>query len=215
VHDLFEFNDEASAEDPRFYFSRPSMSKKKCPEVRPLDIENWGEEIEGKEKRKPRKFLIEILCWCLMRNHFHLLVRQLKDGGAVRFMQKLGTGYSMFFNQKYERNGTLFQGRFKAVHVVRDEHLTYLPFYIHANPLDNLEPEWRKGKIKNLEKIENFLKTFRWSSHLDFSGKKNFPSVSQRDFFGDIYGGEEKYRALFKKWLTEMNLEETEEILLE
>ncbi len=205
VHNLFEFNDEAPAA-PSYY--HPSQSLVQSYEVQPRRI--WE-----REKRKPRKLLVEILCWCLMPNHFHLLLRQIKENGIVGFMQKLGTGYSMFFNQKYERSGTLFQGRFKAVHVVDEYHFMHLPFYIHANALDLIEPNWREGKIKNLQKVNDHLDSFRWSSHLDCEGKKNFSSISQRDLILDVYGGEGNYRKLFGDWLKEMDLERLDEVILE
>src|SRR3989338_2651048 len=64
--------------------------------------------------------LIEIGAYCLMPNHFHLIVRESEKGGVSRFLQKLATGYTMYFNKRYERTGSLFQGRFKAKHIDND-----------------------------------------------------------------------------------------------
>src|SRR3989344_4087760 len=58
--------------------------------------------------------LISIGVWCLMPNHFHLLIKQEADGGITKFMRKIGVGYSMFFNIKYQRTGALFGGLFKS-----------------------------------------------------------------------------------------------------
>jgi hypothetical protein len=71
-----------------------------------------------------------------MPNHFHLLVQEKdeKGKGVSKFMQKLMTSYTMYFNTKYERTGALFSSSFKARHVTRDEHLKYLFAYIHLNP---------------------------------------------------------------------------------
>src|SRR3989344_7191153 len=68
-------------------------------------------EILVMDRDKP---LVSIGVWCLMTNHFHLLIRQEVDGGITKFMRKLGTGYSMFFNIRYERSGALFGGLFKS-----------------------------------------------------------------------------------------------------
>jgi len=65
--------------------------------------------------KNERKLLVDILVWCLMPNHYHLILRQRRDNGIVLFMQKLGSGYTNYFNLKYKRVGSLFQGRFKAV----------------------------------------------------------------------------------------------------
>ena len=153
-----------------------------------------------------------------MPNHYHIVLKQIKDNGISQFMHKLGTGYTMYFNQKYERSGVLFQGTFKAVRITNENHFMYLPFYIHANSLDLIEPEWRKGKINNVQKAIKFLESYRWSSHLDYLGKKKLPSVSQRDFLLDIFRGTENYKRQFQNWLEEMEkdkIEELENIVLE
>src|SRR3989338_10803418 len=76
--------------------------------------------------------LVSIGAWCLMTNHFHLLVRQEVDGGITKFMRKLGTGYSMFFNIKYERTGALFGGLFKSRLIGADDnYMKHLFGYLH------------------------------------------------------------------------------------
>ncbi len=79
--------------------------------------------------------LVKISAYCLMPNHFHLLVSPLLDDGLSKFMLKLGTAYSMYFNIKYERSGTLYESRFKAKHADSDNYLKYLFSYIHLNPV--------------------------------------------------------------------------------
>lgn len=140
-----------------------------------------------------------------MRNHYHLILRQKKDSGIIRFQQKLGTGFTNYFNKKQKRVGPLFQGRFKAVHINKEEHLQYLVYYIHFNCLDLIEPNWRLGKIRDYQKAMKFLNSFRWSSHLDYLGKKNFPSVTHREFLLDILGGKENYKRNIKEWLKEIS----------
>jgi len=77
--------------------------------------------------------LVEVVAFCLLPNHYHLILRQVCDGGISKFMQKLGTGYTMYFNKKNERNGALFQGRFKAKMIEVQEHLEYLSVYVNLN----------------------------------------------------------------------------------
>lgn len=190
IHDLFEFNDEAPALNAYYKTSKD---------------QSYEVQLRKIAKRKPRKLLVEILSFCQMPNHYHLLLKQKQDTGIIRFMQKLGTGYTNYFNTKQERVGSLFQGRFKAVHINREEHLDYLPYYIHFNCLDLIEPEWREGKIKNYQKTIKLLGSYRWSSHLDFTGKKNFPSVTQKEFLLDILEGEETYKKNIKEWLKEIS----------
>ncbi|MBU3918397.1 transposase [Patescibacteria group bacterium] len=195
IHDLFEFNDEkpASPSNIRFSSRFPSKINEQCLEVQPLNIE-----------RKPRDFLVEILAFSLMPNHFHLLLKERKEGGITRFMQKIGTGYTMSFNKKYERVGSLFQGRFKAILVDREEYLQYLLYYIHFNCLDLIAPGWRKGEITDCHKLLEFLNKYRWSSHLDYSGQKNFSSITQREFLLKTIGGEDSYLKTVESWLKDM-----------
>jgi putative transposase len=69
------------------------------------------------------KRLVNIVAYCLNPNHYHLLLQQVADKGIEKFMQRMGTGYTMYFNNKYERTG-LFQGRFKAVHIENNDQLS-------------------------------------------------------------------------------------------
>jgi putative transposase len=164
---------------------------------------------------QPRKLLVKILVFCLMPNHYHLLLRQEKENGIVKFMQKLGTGYTMYFNQKHDRVGALFQGRFKAILIDKEPHFFYLPCYIHINPLDLIESKWREGEIKDYQGAIDFLENYRWSSHSDYVGKKNFPSVTQREFLLDYFRGENQYKKSIENWLKEMDLGVTKEAILE
>lgn len=173
IHDLYEFNDEDAVSNVWYFFNS------KTNEVEPRYIPR---------ERKKRKLLVEILAFVLMPNHYHLLLRQLKDGGIIRFMQKLGTGYTMYFNKIYERVGCLFQGRFKAVLVAEEPHFIYLPSYIHANP-----SKLYRGSTSIDKKIE-YVENYRWSSLPDYLGKENFPSVTSRDFLTRYFEGKNELR---------------------
>lgn len=213
IHDLFFLNDEERVvpSNIRLAVRLPSQADfnpiKKCLELRTLNITLSGGKAErkilnGVSKRKKR--LVDILVFSLMPTHFHLLLRQRIDRGISRFMNKLGIGYVMYFNQKYNRSGALFGGRFKAVHVTRQEHLEYLFYYIHFNCLDLIDAGWRVGSIRDYNKMMAALNRYRWSSHLDYWGKKNFPSVTQRDFFRKIIGIEGDYQGAIEQWLRDI-----------
>jgi len=170
VHNLYEFNNEEQVSNLNYY----------------INSKNGGiEKRYMKRDTGPRKLLVEVLVFTLMPNHYHLLLRQTRDNGIVKFMQKLGTGYTNYFNKKYDRVGSLLQGRFKAAMVNSNEHFIHLPFYIHTNPLDL--------NYRSSTSIE-FLEGYRWSSFPDYIGKRNFPFVTERNFILDTFGGHEKYR---------------------
>jgi len=80
------------------------------------------------------KKIVDFICYCLNPNHFHFAIKQVGDNGIIKFMHRLGTGYTKYFNQKYENSGALFQGRYKAKHIDSNEYLLHLSTYINLNP---------------------------------------------------------------------------------
>lgn len=104
-----------------------------------INLRNTLRESETVFSTNFKDKLVSIHAVCLMPNHYHLIITPLTDTGMSKFMLKLGTGYSMYFNTKYERTGSLFEGRFRAKHVSTDEHLKYLFSYIHLNPIDRAD----------------------------------------------------------------------------
>ncbi len=180
MHDLFEFNDEDD---------NPNLTQRNKKNPKKLNATVSDMRVGEHKARRP---LVEILAFALMPNHFHLLVRQHAEDGVPRFMHKLGTGYTNYFNGKYTRTGCLFQGKFKAVLIKSNKQLLHIPHYIHANPLD-----LSNGTLAP----QKFLKSYRWSSHIDYCGWKNFPSITQRKFLLELFDGEENYRRSFASWL--------------
>jgi putative transposase len=118
---------------------------------------------------------IELLAYCLMPNHFHLLVKQGKKEGISEFMKCLLTKYSIYFNKKYDRVGTLFQGTYKGALIEADEYLIYLSRYIHLNP----------------KAITNDVKTY------DYSSLKYYLSSSpiwlKRGLLGELFSTNKEY----------------------
>jgi REP element-mobilizing transposase RayT len=112
--------------------------------------------------------LVNIGAYCLMSNHFHLLINQTENGSISRFMLKLTTAYSMYYNKKYERTGSLFQGKFKSEYVNNDIYLKYLFSYIHLNPVKILQKDWKEKGIRDKEKVLEFLSEYKHSSYLDY-----------------------------------------------
>ncbi|OGF90874.1 hypothetical protein A3H65_02970 [Candidatus Giovannonibacteria bacterium RIFCSPLOWO2_02_FULL_45_14] len=136
-----------------------------------------------KFKSKP---LVEILCYCLMPNHYHMLIRQRTQNGISKFMHKLQMGYSKYFNTLYDRSGNLFQGSYKAVPIKKDNQFKYIPLYIHMNPLDLLENEWKEKGIKDLQKGINFVKEYKWSSLRNYINCSTVPYLDMR-IISDLY----------------------------
>ena len=197
VHDLFEFNDQNHVINTFRPFSK--MNDIGCRTV----------------EKKKRKLLVDIHVFCLMSNHYHLLLSPRVKDGIPKFMKKLNMGYAKYFNEKYKRTGALFQGRYKSVMVKDESHFIHLPYYIHLNPLDLIAPGWRERKIKDYKKAILFLDNYRWSSFHDYTGIKNFPSITNRKFLLDYFGGNQGYKNQIKTCLKEMNIENIKPLLLE
>ena len=85
------------------------------------------------EKKLRGTPLVNFIAYCVNPNHFHFILRQIADRGIEKFMHRLGTGYTMYFNNKNKRSGSLFQGKFKAVHVDSNEYLLHLTAYVNLN----------------------------------------------------------------------------------
>jgi len=105
--------------------------------------------------------LIDIHAYCLLKNHFHLLLTQLVDGGVSEFMKRLGGGYTLYFNERYKRSGSLFQGTFKRVHICSNEQLLYLGAYVNLNNLvhDTSGYFLSSADVFKAKRAESFVKT--------------------------------------------------------
>jgi len=79
------------------------------------------------------KELVNFIAYCLNPNHYHFLLEQVADRGIEKFMHKMGTGYTRYFNDKYKRTGALFQGKFKSIHVDSNEYLLHVSAYVNLN----------------------------------------------------------------------------------
>ena len=188
VHNLYIFNDKEPVSD-TLYTLKNSMDI-----GRPYMREH-----------RERKLLVDILAFVLMPNHYHLLLMPHSDMALPLFMKKLNMGYAKYFNEKYERGGALFQGRYKAIPILRDAHFIHIPYYIHLNPLDLSFPEWRERRLRNHKKAWEFLASYRWSSHLDYTGRKNFPSITNRKLLNEYFGGPKSYEKEIFDWLQEFD----------
>ncbi len=198
IHNLYEFNDTA----PALEFHRATS--------RTANV--------GLPKSYIRKRLVEIHGWCLMKDHYHLLISELVDGGLIKFMMKVNIGYAKYYNERYGRHGHLFQGKTKKILIGHEAHFLYILHYLHLNPLDYLygAKKWRerdKGTIPDIHKVLEYLKNYRWSSYLDYCGKKNFPSILTKSIFDYALGT--NYASALKEYVTDRNIEEVDSEYLE
>lgn len=105
------------------------------------------------------KKIVEILTFCLMPNHFHLLLKQVRDGGITELVSKLSNSYTKYFNIKHSRTGLLLQGEFKSVLIESGEQLIHVSRYIHLNPIASF--------------LVRDLNDYQWSSYKEYVNNSN------------------------------------------
>lgn len=128
------------------------------------------------------KRALSILAYCIMPNHFHFLIKPLKDNSISDFMRNIQNGFSKYFNLKYERTGSLFQFMFKAVHIETDEQLIHVSRYIHLNPSTSY--------IVNA----GGLTEYPWSSFADYLSNEKGESIVDTDFILSYFKQPQKYK---------------------
>lgn len=198
ISSLFEFNTEERIENNSYLFK------------------NFGSYIDiVSQYNKKSNLLVDIHAFCLMPNHYHLLLSPRKKDGISKFMQKVNIGYAKYFNKKYERKGTLFESRFKSILIDNQAYFTYIPFYIHLNPLDFKFKEWRDHKLTDYHGAMDFLNSYKWSSHLDYLGANKFSYLLQKELLNELLGGPVGYQKQLNSWLKEINLNRISFLTLE
>lgn len=148
-------------------------------------------------KREP---LVEIVAYCLNPNHYHFILKQIADKGIEKFMHKLGTSYTKYFNTKQKRSGTLFQGRFKSVYIDSNEYLLYLSAYVNKN-------NFIHGYNKN--------DSWQYSSLSDYLGKRNDKLVKKEVVLEQFENVDQYKEFLEKNALYMKDKKELEKYLIE
>jgi len=146
--------------------------------------------------------LVAIGAYCLMPNHFHILLTPVVPGGISLFMNKLGTSYSMYFNKKNERSGALFQGRFKAEMASDDVYLKYLFSYIHLNPIKLIQSDWKEKGINDSEKSYDYVVNYPYSSLGDYVNDRKEGVILDKAKFPTYFLNSNEQRAELFDWIT-------------
>lgn len=150
--------------------------------------------------------LIDIGLYCLMPNHFHILIKAKEEQEVSKFLLKLLTSYSMYFNKKYNRTGALFEGKTKSKHANTDPYLKYLFSYIHLNPVKLIDPTWKISGINDMEKTFNFLNSYKYSSFLDYANEKRPENlILTKESFPDYFLNTKEHKEELKEWLNYEN----------
>lgn len=151
----------------------------------------WRSKLEKDE--------VEIVSFCLMPNHFHFLLKQNTRDGVTKFMRRISNAYVNYFNKKYKREGTLFQGKFKAVLIDTDAYLLHLSRYIHLNPIE--------VRPLNIGRSQ-WLLNYPYSSYMEYLGKRKTKWIKHQivlDFFrknGSLFKKAKTYKQFVESYIS-------------
>jgi putative transposase len=158
--------------------------------------------------------LVDIICYSIMPDHYHLLVKEKVENGISNFLHKCNVSIAKYINIKNNRKGPLFESRFDAKHIDTNKYLVHLSIYIHLNPLDFLDgKKWRKHKLKNWPAKKKKLLDYPWSSLRMFLNK-NFqdPIISNTKIILNQFDKNNTYEKSLQEW-SEEHLEKINNIL--
>ena len=145
------------------------------------------------------KKIVDICAFCLMDNHYHIVLGQLDDGGISRYMHKIGTIYTDYFNQKYSRSGSLFEGPYKAKPIIDDAHLIHISRYIHLNPMKYFCSTWKKRGVVDVKAAFDHLREYKWSSYLAMFTRR--ASFLNTEFVKREFKTGESYDRFLEDWM--------------
>lgn len=149
--------------------------------------------------------IVDVLCYAIMPDHYHLLLREIKENGISNFILKCNTSIAKYVNIKNNRKGSLFENTFKSKHINSNEYLLHLSLYIHLNPLDFLiDKNWRDHGLKNWPLAKRNLLSYPWSSIKSFiiNNHKDF-ILSGREIIKEQFDNGKEYESFLREWSVE------------
>ena len=177
------------------YFQSPIIFQQLGRKVKEFVQSRALDNVEEDEIIKKRR--VELVAFCIMPNHFHLIVKELDEGGIAAYMQRVLTSYSKYYNTKYQKSGHVFQGPYRAVHIADDRQLLHLSAYIHRNPREI--SKWFK-------KEDQYI----WSSYQDFIDENRWGDLIMPDIVIGQFKDKAEYENFVKTSPAKIKEEELE-----
>lgn len=148
--------------------------------------------------------LVDILCYVIMPDHYHLLLRERKEGGISQFVRKCDISIAKYINISNERKGTIFESRFQSKYIDTNEYLLHLSLYIHLNPLDFIfGKNWRSHGLKNWQVQKKKLLNYPWSSLNFFLNNQENKIISGTEIILDQFINSKEYDTFLREWSEE------------
>ncbi|OGZ79590.1 MAG: hypothetical protein A2528_01825 [Candidatus Staskawiczbacteria bacterium RIFOXYD2_FULL_37_9] len=185
------FNDEHSSSNPLRYLLKSDFNR----------------AFEWPPDWPAHKPLVNIVCFTLMPNHYHLILEEISEGGITKFMRKFGTGMTNYFNTKHKESGRLFQGAFKAKRIDAENYLSYLTVYIQVKNVFELYAGGIKKAVNNFDDAFRWAVEYPYSSLADYADNRNSPIV-EKSVAGGMFSSVGEYRNFSKQCMLNMNLQD-------
>jgi len=160
---------------------------------------NWYKDLRVNNlhksfKRPPhwpeQERLVNIIAFCLVENHFHLILQEIVAGNIARFMQKLSIGMAMKFNERYSEKGSLFQGAYRAKIISDDRYFRYVSTYVQLKNALDMYPGWQNNARNNFDHAYDWACAYPYSSLGDYAGSFDRPIV-EKEFFASLFAPKE------------------------
>lgn len=181
-----------------YHFAKPPMRLSKF-----LRLEQVKQQ-EVLIALKKSERIAQIFCYCLMPNHFHFLLKQMKEGGIAKFLSNFQNSYTRYFNTRHKRDGSLFLDQFKAVRIETDEQFIHVSRYIHLNPYTGYVVK----SFKDLEK-------YPWSSFGDYLNSEINSFIDKDQILGFFRKPSKYKKFVFDQADYQRKLKEVEHLILE
>ncbi|MBP9751719.1 MAG: transposase [Candidatus Moranbacteria bacterium] len=143
--------------------------------------------LASKHEQEEKENLVAIVAYCLNPNHYHFILKQISERGIERYMHRLGTGYTRYFNEKNERTGSLFQGTFKSIHIDSNEYLLHVSAYVNLN-----------DRVHQLDKLSGLASKSSWEEYVE---NKRSGMLCEKDVILGQFRNSLEYREFAKNSL--------------
>ncbi|MBU2036858.1 transposase [Patescibacteria group bacterium] len=190
-----------------YYFNNRFTPPNIFRELQKLFRLNLNKQFVWPESWPERKPIVKIINFFLADNHFHLLLKEIHDGGIAMFMKKLGDGMTGYYNKKYQETGCLFQGSYKARLVDKDAYLKYLSVYIQVKNAFEFYPGGLEKAVREFDKAFEAAINNPFCSLADFAGDRESPIID-KDLLGELFPNKKDYKKFARECILGMNLEE-------
>ena len=212
---IFKNNQTAKRIKQSMLFANSTISSKIFQFLRDNEKQPEIKFIEAVKMLTKGEKMVDILCYAIMPDHYHMLIKEKVDGGIINFVRKCDISITKYINTRDKRKGPIFESLFKSKHIDSNEYLTHLSTYIHLNPLDIISgKEWRSHKLKNWSKIRKKIIDYPWSSLKFFLENKTDPIVSGENAILEQFKDKKDYESLLCEW-SEDSFVGTKDIILE